>query len=304
MGVPAMTRADRPEGSPPERDLAERLRAELHEQAERVPVDTPVAWAAVERRLRRERVRRAFALVAGVAAVVAAVALVPRLVPSPISGPLGGQAPVPAPSTTRTPPPGASVGGVGADLKVPELRVDGLGEFTFGAGPAVVLGRLNLQLGTPTVDTGWVDGGWTPYGTCPGARARAVTFGRLTVLLSDGPTRLASAGHQHLIAWVVEEPQGPSAGQGTPAPIPVDREPVTAGQPLRKLRDVYGDHVRVLDPGDRFEIGPPISDGRLKGLPRFNGTLRGVGEAATIVTLRAGVPCDGRDVAPAARGQP
>jgi hypothetical protein len=295
-----MTRADRPEGSPPERDLAKRLRAELHEQAERVPVDTPLAWAAVERRVRREPMRRAFALVAGVAVVVAAVALAPRLVPPPT----GGQASVPAASAPRTSSPGAPVGGVKGDRRVPELRVDGLGEFAFGAGPAVLLGRLNLQLGTPTADTGWVDGGWTPYGTCPGARARAVTFGRLTVLLSDGPTPLASAGQQHLIAWVLEEPRHPSAGQGTPTPVLVDREPVTAGEPLRKLRDVYGERVRVLDRGDRFEIGPPIPAGGLKGLPRFNGTLRGVGEAATIVTLRAGVPCDGRDLAPAGRRQP
>jgi hypothetical protein len=79
---------------------------------------------------------------------------------------------------------------------------------------------------------------------------------------------------------------------------------VTAGEPLRKLLDGYGDHMRVLDPGDRFEIGPPISDSWLKGLPRFNGTLRGVGEAATIVTLRAGVPCDGRGLAPGGREQP
>jgi hypothetical protein len=286
-----MTRADRPDASLPERDLAERLRAELHERAGRIPVDTPVAWAAVERRLRREPMRRAFALVAGVAAVVAAVALAPRLVPSPTGGPLGR-------------PVGGPLGGVGTDRRVPELRVDGLGEFAFGAGPAVVLPRLNRQLGAPTVDTGWVDGGWTPYGTCPGARARAVTFGRLTVLLSDGPTPLASAGQQHLIAWVLEEPRHPSAGQGTPTPVPVDREPVTAGEPLRKLLDVYGERVRVLDTGDRFEIGPPIAAGRLKGLPRFNGTLRGVGEAATIVTLRAGVPCDGRDLAPAGRRQP
>ena len=286
-----MTRADRPDGSPPARNLAERLRAELHEQAGRVPVDPPVAWAAVERRVRREPMRRAFALVAGVAALVAVVALAPRLVPSPIGGPLGR-------------PVGGLVGGLGTDPRVLELRVDGLGEFAFGAGPAVVLARLNRQLGTPTVDTGWLDGGWTPYGTCPGARARAVTFGRLTVLLSDGPTPLASAGQQHLIAWVLEEPRHLSAGQGTPTPVPVDREPVTAGEPLRKLLDVYGECVRVLDPGDRFEIGPPISDGRLKGLPRFNGTLRGVGEAATIVTLRAGVPCDGRDLAPGGRGQP
>jgi hypothetical protein len=131
-----------------------------------------------------------------------------------------------------------------------------------------------------------------------------VTFGRLAVLFSDGPTPLAGAGQQHLIAWVLEEPRQPSAAQGTPKPVPVDREPVTAGERLRKLLDVYGDRVRVPDPGDRFEIGPAIPDGLLKGLPRFNGTLRGVGEAATIATLRAGVPCDGRDQAPAGRGNP
>jgi hypothetical protein len=291
-----MTRADLPEREPPPEDggrpaseLQGRLRAELRDHAERDPVDTRAGWALVERRMRREPMRRGLAVAAGVAAVIAVAAVLPRLVPrtdgaSPrpaVTGPVG-------PATVAT---GASPStGAPVPRRPPELRADGLGEFSFGAGPAAVIGRLRSQLGEAPVDTGWVDGGRTPYGTCPGARARAVTFGRLAVLFSDGPTPFAGAGHQHFIGWVIREGGGGAAGR-----VPFGNERVTTGEPFQRLTAVYGRQARMLDRGTRFEVGPRASGGPLDGVPRFHGDLRGPRDTAVIATLGAGLRCAGEN---------
>jgi hypothetical protein len=92
------------------------------------------------------------------------------------------RSPTTAPATT-----GAPLAGV-------RLRPDGLGLAAFGTGEREAMDRLEHHLGPPGERGSWA--GTTPFGTCPGP-VRAVRWGRLYVLFTNGPTRYADGGRWH-----------------------------------------------------------------------------------------------------------
>jgi hypothetical protein len=190
------------------------------------------------------------------------------------------------PPTTRIPPPTGTV----------VLRADGLGVVAFGSAERDAMGALQDRLGRPAERGSW--SGATPFGTCPGP-VRAVRWGRLYVLFTNGSTRYAPVGRWHLFAWQVETLQrskvDPQYAGPTPPTAPPLRgySPRTAagigvGSTVAELRAVYGSRVRISygTPGNiyRFRIGQGAA-GELSG-SLSGGTLR-----ATVTGLDAGAVC-------------
>jgi hypothetical protein len=144
------------------------------------------------------------------------------------------------------------------------LRPDGLGVASFGATQRQALGALRAKLGRPDETGSWKNGS-TPFGICPGA-TRAVRWGRLYVLFTNGPTRYAAAGRWHLFAYQVDAVQ----------------------RTVAELRAAYGGRLRMSygEPGMvhrfrvRFGAGGELSGGLSGGTP-----------TATVTGLAAGARC-------------
>jgi hypothetical protein len=221
------------------------------------------------------------------------VATVEQPVPSVTNpGPTPTRPPV---TTTPTTLPSSSTTTAKAAPAV-VLRPDGLGVADFGAAEREALGRLRRELGPPGETRSW--NGVTPFGTCPGD-TRAVRWGRLYVLFTNGPTRYASGGTWHLFAYQVEATQrsklDPQYSGPTPPPEPPPLRgdsPKTAvgigfGATLAELRAAYGDRLRVSSglpgPVHRFQVR--LDAGELSG------SLDGRTPSATITGLAAGAVC-------------
>jgi hypothetical protein len=176
------------------------------------------------------------------------------------------------------------------------LRSDGLGVAGFGAAEREALGRLRRELGPPDETGSW--NGATPFGTCPGD-TRAVRWGRLYVLFTNGPTRYAPSGTWHLFAYQVDAVQrtkvDPQYNGPTPPPEPPPLRgysPKTAagigfGSTLAELRAAYGGRLRVSSglpgPVHRFQVR--LDAGELSG------SLSGRTPSATVTGLAAGAVC-------------
>jgi hypothetical protein len=207
--------------------------------------------------------------------------------PSPTGPPLTSRPPVLPPTTDPPPRPAARV----------VLQPDGLGVASFGASQQRALGALRAKLGRPDETGSW--NGATPFGTCPGA-TRAVRWGRLYVLFTNGPTRYAAAGRWHLFAYQVDAVQrtkvDPTYSGPAPPPEPPPlrgASPRTAagigfGSTLAELRAAYGGRVRTSygEPGriHRFRVG-------FGAAGELSGSLSGGTPAATVTFLAAGARC-------------
>ncbi|MDX1662129.1 MAG: hypothetical protein R3326_10120, partial [Gemmatimonadota bacterium] len=77
----------------------------------------------------------------------------------------------------------------------------GLRLVAFGQPADLVVATLETLLGEPDADTGWRPATASPFGVCPGERVRGARWGRLRILMSDGPTRFGSAGYEHFFAY-------------------------------------------------------------------------------------------------------
>src|SRR4030095_5513987 len=113
---------------------------------------------------------------------------------------------------------------------------------SFGAAEQAAMGALQGGLGPPAERGSW--SGATPFGTCPGP-VRAVRWGRLYVLFTNGPTRYAPAGRWHLFAWHAETGQrrkeDPQDSARTPPPdagtcAPGRRRPCSAARWTPSIR--------------------------------------------------------------------
>src|SRR3546814_799928 len=78
------------------------------------------------------------------------------------------------------------------------LRGDGLGVVSLGSEPDAAVSAVTAALGDPSLDTGW-ESSFGTYGTCPGTEVRAVEWGGLVLLFTDGPTDFGYT--PHLFAW-------------------------------------------------------------------------------------------------------
>ena len=287
-------------------DLRQRFEAL---ETEVLPLTGPPATEAIRRRgRRRQRTVRAAVLLSAVllGAVAARGAAMwagqPDLVPVG-PPPTTGQAVVPstttAPATSttgpvatnppRTNPPPRPTGTV-------VLRADGLGVAAFGAAERAALRAFQGRLGQPDERGSW--NGATPFGTCPGP-VRAVRWGRLYVLFTNGPTRYAPAGRWHLFAYQVDavqrtrlDPQYTGPPPTAPPPLrgysPTTAAGIGFGSTVAELRAAYGSRVRITfgTPGNthRFHV--------LQGAAgELFGSLSGGTPGATVTGLDAGAVC-------------
>jgi hypothetical protein len=269
---------------------------------------TPATEAIRRRGRRRQRTIRVAVLLAAVLLSAAAVrgaamwAAEPDLVPV---GPPPTTRPVVVPSTT-TPPAASTTGAVSTSppavnppprpTATVTLRPDGLAVAAFGAGEQDALRALRRRLGQPAERGSW--SGATPFGTCPGP-VRAVRWGRLYVLFTNGPTRYAPEGRWHLFSYQVDAIQrtkvDPRYSGPTPPPPPRLRgaSPRTAagigfGSTVAELRAAYGSRVRVSygEPGlvHRFQAS-------FGAAGELFGSLNGRTPDATVTFLAAGALC-------------
>jgi len=287
-------------------DLRQRFEAL---ETEVLPLTGPPATEAIRRRGRRRQrtIRVAVLLSAVLLGAVAARGAArwtaqpdlqpvspppttrPAVVPSTTTAPAASTTtPVTTSPTTIAPPrPTGTV----------TLRADGLGVAAFGAAEGDALRALQRRLG-PTDERGsW--SGATPFGTCPGP-VRAVRWGRLYVLFTNGPTRYDPAGRWHLFAWQVDAVQrtkvDPRYAGPTPPPEPPPLRgysPRTAagigfGSTVAELRAAYGSRVRISfgEPGMtyRFTVGQGAAG-------ELSGSLSGATPEATVTNLVAGAVC-------------
>jgi len=200
------------------------------------------------------------------------------------------------PSSAATPPPTTAPATSGAPTASIRLRPDGLGVAAFGTAEREAMDRLQRRLGTPDERGSWT--GATPFGTCPGP-VRAVRWGRLYVLFTNGPTRDAAGGRWHLFAYQVDATQRTKLDPGYSGPNPPEPPPLRGysprtaagigfGSTLAQVRSAYGRRVEVSfgEPGmiHRIRIGFGTA-GDLWG------SLSGGTPSSTVTGLTAGATC-------------
>jgi hypothetical protein len=200
------------------------------------------------------------------------------------------------PATTAKQPPTTAPATTGVPLASIRLRPDGLGVAAFGTGEREALDRLSRHLGAPDERGSW--GGATPFGTCPGP-TRAVRWGRLYVLFTNGPTRYVAGGRWHLFAYQVDAIQRTKVDPGYSGPTPPPDPPplrgysprtlagIGFGSTLAHVRAAYGHRVKVTfgEPGMIHRVRISFGAGDLWG------ALSG-GTSRSIVTgLAAGAIC-------------
>jgi hypothetical protein len=199
------------------------------------------------------------------------------------------------PTAAKRPPPTASATSGAPEARI-ELGPDGLGVAAFGAGERDALDRLERRLGAPEERGSWA--GATPFGTCPGP-VRAMRWGRLYVLFTNGPTRYAADGRWHLFAYQVDATQRTKVDPGDNGPTPPEPPPLRGysprtaagigfGSTLAQVRAAYGRRVEVSsgEPGmvHRIRVGFGTA-GDLWG------SLSGGTSSATVTGLEAGASC-------------
>ena len=198
--------------------------------------------------------------------------------------------------TTAKPAPTTTPATTGPPLASVRLRPDGLGVAAFGTGEREALDRLGRHLGAPHERDSW--GGATPFGTCPGP-TRAVRWGRLYVLFTNGPTRYVASGRWHLFAYQVDAIQRTKVDPGHNGPTPPPDPPplggysprtlagIGFGSTLAQVRAAYGRRVEVTfgEPGMIHRVRVSFGAGDLWG------SLSGGTPRSTVTGLAAGAIC-------------
>lgn len=156
------------------------------------------------------------------------------------------------------------------------LGADGLGIVSLGQDPESAVATIDAAIGAADSDTGWIDAASSPYGFCPAPQVRAVVWGDLTLLFSDGDTAYGTAGEQpHLFTYRLD---GPNPAATSAAGIGV-------GSSGADVRAAYGD-AAVQIAGD--ELVPPRFDLALGGTEPLRATLD---DGGNVVAVEGGAPC-------------
>ncbi len=189
---------------------------------------------------------------------------------APTSAPtFGGAATTATPSTT-------DAGGEDGHPEVP-LRADGLGVTAFGDVPEYTVAALTAELGEPTRDT--TESAFSSFGTCPGTTLRAVEWGGLAVLITDGNTAFGIEGGPHFFAYLYRSDD--SLDLVTP-------EGIGLGSTVAELRAAYDEALRVNAEQDLY--GPSFQVGAY-GPGGIYGFLDGTDDASAVTEIAAGQPC-------------
>jgi len=157
------------------------------------------------------------------------------------------------------------------------LRSDGLGATAFGDVPEYTVAALGAELGAPSRDT--TEPAFSSFGTCPGTSLRAVEWGGLAVLITDGDSAYGIEGGPHFFAYLyrLDDSLALATGEG-----------IGLGSTVADLRAAYGTALRVNPEqgslGASFEVGP-YGPGGLYGL------LDGTADTSTVTEIAAGQPC-------------
>jgi hypothetical protein len=222
--------------------------------------------------------------------------------PAPPTRPVAALPTASAPATSTVPAtaakrsPTTAPATTGAPTASIRLRPDGLGVAAFGAGERDALDRLERRLGAPEERGSWA--GATPFGTCPGP-VRAMRWGRLYVLFTNGPTRYGADGRWHLFAYQVDATQRTKVDPGDNGPTPPEPPPLRGysprtaagigfGSTLAQVRAAYGRRVEVSsgEPGMVHRIRVGFGAGG-----DLSGTLSGGTPRSTVTGLEAGASC-------------
>ena len=228
-------------------------------------------------------------VLAGVAAAGAWVAARPA--PDPVAAQVTGAAPgsTAAPGITAAPGTTAPAGRAAGKVT---LRPDGLGVVAFGAAEQAAVRELRRSLGRWQERGSWPDG-QTAFGTCTGG-VKALRWGRLYVLFTNGQTPYGPEGTWHLSAWQVTSwkvfPVIPTAD---PRPLgglsPRTPEGIGVGATVARLRAAYRDRLELWGGpeggGPGFRVA---AEGAARGL---HGSLSGASPAGRVRSLAAGATC-------------
>jgi hypothetical protein len=289
-------------------DLRQRFEAL---ETEVLPLAAPPATEAIRRRgRRRKRTIRAAVLLSVVLLGAVAARGAARLgaqpelrpvSPPPTTRPAVVTTATTAPATSTTAPATTADQSMTSVPPPPTrgvvLRADGLGVAAFGSAEQAAMRALQGRLGPPKERGSW--SGATPFGTCPGP-VRAVRWGRLYVLFTNGPTRYGPDGRWHLFAWQVDQIQrtaiDPQYSGPTPPPDPPPLRgysPRTAtgigyGSTVSDLRAVYRDRLHI----GRSEAGRTDQFTVSRGATiELFGSLSDGTPQATVTWLAAGAVC-------------
>lgn len=181
-----------------------------------------------------------------------------------------------ATSESSTSPTAVTTAAANAAAAV-QLRNDGLGVTTFGDMPEYAVAALTAELGAPTGDA--TQPAASTFGACPGTTLRAVEWGGLAVLITDGTTTYGGPGGPHFFAYLYRsnDARKLATGEGT-----------GLGSSVADLRAAYGTGLRVNPEqegsGPSFEVGS-YGAGGLYGL------LDGTTDASKVTEIAAGEPC-------------
>jgi hypothetical protein len=138
-------------------------------------------------------------------------------------------------TTTTAPPPPLLL-----------LEGDGFQGRKFGDPAEEVIAGLNRLFGPPTVDRSDVAAGQSPFGVCPGTTARTVSWGPVSVLLTDESGALRFAG------WAVD---GGDARTAAGIRVGSSVSNVRTAYPQATLETEPHGNRFLLDTGDRFVVG-------------------------------------------------
>ena len=177
-------------------------------------------------------------------------------------------------STTTTTPSSTVAPTTSSSSPAPSalaLRGDGLEVIDLGAAPDAAIAAVTAALGAPTLDTGW-ESSFSSYGTCPGEQIRAVAWGGLVLLHTDGATDVGTG--EHLFSWRIT---------GAPPAVATEKG-LGVGATAADAEELYPGQVEVVPAQDPF---PGFLEIQAEG-----GIIRAfLGDDGEITNLEAGVTC-------------
>jgi hypothetical protein len=206
--------------------------------------------------------------------------------PTPAPTPQPTPAPTPEPTPEPTAPPEPTPEPTPAPPAALVLTPNGLDSVKLGDEPDAAVNALTAILGEPSLDNGW-EASFSSYGTCPGTQIRAVGWGPLLLLFTDGTSAYAKTARQHLF----EIAYGEQYAGDPPATIviPVTTQlGITLGSTRAEIKATYGGNV-AFDPeneifGPAFHVGP-LGPGGIYGF------LTKATDAGKVMELVAGQLC-------------